>query len=245
MHGLSMSLSNIRIVLVEARHPGNIGAAARGMKTMGLDQLVLVRPVNFPSEDAEARAVGAADLLHSAVVTDSLHAVTSDCKLVVGVSARARELSLPVMNARAGGERIVREAAMGDPVAVLFGPERDGLTNEALDACAYQLRIPTSPDFTSVNLASAVQLVAYEIFVASQSAPAPAADDSPYPSQEELEHFYRTLEGTLDERKFARGVSPERTNAKLRRLVARARPRAGELRLLHSLVHLMSRDEDG
>jgi tRNA (cytidine32/uridine32-2'-O)-methyltransferase len=239
-----MSLSNIRIVLVEARHPGNIGGVARSMKTMGLEELVLVRPVDFPSADAEARAVGAVDILHRAVVTESLPSVTSDCKLVVGVSARARELPLPLLDARSGGERIVQEAAMGDPVAVLFGPERDGLSNESLDACSYQLRIPTSPDFMSLNLAAAVQLVGYEIFMAGQSAPADACGNSPYPSQEEVEFFYQHLERTLAERKFARGVNPERVNAKLRRLISRARPQAGELRLLHSLVRLMHRHED-
>jgi TrmH family RNA methyltransferase len=239
-----MSLTNVRIVLVEARHPGNIGGVARSMKTVGLDQLFLVRPFDFPSDEAEARAVGAADILHEAVVTESLRSVTSDCKLVVGVSARARELSLPLLDARAGGVRIVREAAMGDPVAVLFGPERDGLSNESLDACSYQLRIPTSPNFKSLNLAAAVQLVGYEIFMAGQSAPADMGGNSPYPSQDEMEFFYQHLERTLAARKFARGVSPERINAKLRRLISRARPRAGELRLLHSLVRLMRRDED-
>ena len=133
---------------------------------------------------------------------------------------------------------------MGDPVAILFGPERDGLSNESLDACTYQLRIPARSEFNSLNLAAAVQLVVYEMFMAAESGPIEQGGDSPYPSQEEMEFFFRQFEKTLVERKFYKAINPERVNLKLRRLISRARPQAGELRLLHSLVRLMSRDEE-
>ena len=235
-----MSLSNIRIVLVEPSHPGNIGAAARAMKTMGLENLYLVRPNNFPSQEAVSRAVSAIDVLNRAVVTEDLASAISGCKLVVGASGRAREFPLPSLDAREGGCRMALEAAAGDPVAMLFGSEQHGLTNQSLDACSYQLRIPTNPDFSSLNMASAVQLVCYEIFMASEEVGSPDdADRSAYPSHEELEFFYRHLERTLEERDFAGSINPERVYAKLRRLITRARPRDNELRLLHSLVRLM------
>lgn len=235
-----MSLSNIRIVLVEPNHPGNIGASARAMKTMGLDKLYLVRPVHFPSEEADHRAVGAVDILRRTVVTDDLECAVSDCKLVVGGSGRSREFPLPSLDAREAGDRIFREAASGDAVAVLFGAEKDGLSNRSLDACSYQLRIPAMPDFRSLNLASAVQLVCYEIFMASVEAePATKAEPSGYPSVEELEFFYRHLKRTLEKRDFVGSINPDRVHAKLRRLISRARPKANELRLLHSLVRLM------
>jgi tRNA (cytidine32/uridine32-2'-O)-methyltransferase len=235
-----MSLSNIRIVLVEPHHPGNIGAVARAMKTMGLERLYLVRPDRFPCEEATNRAVSAVDVLNRAVVTEDLQSAILDCKLVIGGSGRSREFPLPCLDAREGGLRIVREAAAGYPVAVLFGAERNGLTNQSLDACAYQLRIPTNPEFASLNIASAVQLVCYEIFMAAEQAEIPGeVDRGSYPSHEELEFFYQHLERTLEERDFAGSINPDRVYAKLRRLIARARPKDNELRLLHSLVRLM------
>lgn len=235
-----MSLSHIRIVLIEPNHPGNIGAAARAMKTMGLDKLYLVRPRKFPCPEADCRAVGAVDILKRAVVIQDLQSAVSGCKLVVGGSGRSREFPLPSLDAREGGVRIAKESLAGDAVAVLFGSERNGLTNQALDVCSHQLRIPTAPDFTSLNVASAVQLVCYEIFMAaSKTEPSVEVDRSSYPSHEELEFFYQHLERTLEERDFASAINPERVYAKLRRLIARARPKENELRLLHGLVRLM------
>lgn len=235
-----MSLSSIRIVLVEPSHPGNIGAAARAMKTMGLEHLYLVRPLRFPSKEAEDRAVSAVDILNRAVVTEDLPSAIEGCKLVIGGSGRSREFPLPGLDAREAGFRIVRESAMGDSVAVLFGSEQHGLSNQSLDACAYQLRIPTNPEFTSLNMASAVQLVCYEILMASSVAEdSVETDRSSYPSHEELEFFFQHLERTLKERDFSGAMNAERVHVKLRRLLARARPKDNELRLLHSLVRLM------
>ena len=238
-----MGLSNIRIVLVEPKHPGNIGAVARAMKTMGLEQLCLVRPLKYPSKEATDRAVAAVDVLEKALVVDDLESALVGCKLVIGGSRRVRELPLPHLDARDAGHRVVQEAAAGDPVAVLFGSEDHGLSNESLDACSYQLRIPTNPDFRSLNLAAAVQLVCYEIFVASEQTELPdEVDPSEYPSHEELEFFYRRLGQTLEDRDFSSPVPTERILAKLRRMLTRARPKGNELQLLHGLVRLM-RDE--
>jgi tRNA (cytidine32/uridine32-2'-O)-methyltransferase len=238
-----MSLKNIRIVLVEPKHPGNIGATARAMKTMGLENLVLVKPLRFPAKEATERAVAAVDVLDNAVITDDLASALQGCKLVIGGSRRVRELPVPRLDAREVGTQVVREAAAGAPVAVLFGSEDHGLSNESLDACSYQLVIPTNPDFRSLNLASAVQIVCYEIFIAAAQSEEPEAiDPSEYPSHDELEYFYQRLGSRLEERDFGGPVPTERVLAKLRRLLTRARPKGRELQLLHGLVRLM-RDE--
>ncbi|MFK7897774.1 MAG: RNA methyltransferase [Myxococcota bacterium] len=235
----------IRIVLVETSHPGNIGAAARAMKTMGLQDLYLVSPADFPSEEAERRAVGAVDVLNRAVVTQTLGEALADCQFVIGGSARPRELAIPVLDARAAGRRIIEEAAGGAPVAVLFGAERSGLTNEALSACSHRLHIPTSADFKSLNLAAAVQLVCYEILVASGTsdedglATISEEDAEPLPTHEEMEYFFQHLNRTLEGEKFSGPVNPDKINAKLRRFVTRGRPTDNELKLLHGLVQLM------
>lgn len=235
---------DIRIVLIEPRHPGNIGAAARAMKTMGLEQLVLVRPVEFPSEEAERRAVAAADLLERARVVERLDDAISDCTLVVGTTGRTREHPHPVLDAREGGRLLAAEATAGAATAVLFGCERDGLSNEALDACHYQLRIPTSDALTSLNLASAVQLVCYEIrmALAAGTEGASAAEALPArPTQAELEIFYSRLREALDSHDYFHAMNPTPTFTKIRRIFGRARPDAHELKLLHGLVKLMHR----
>ena len=235
----------IRIVLVEPSHPGNIGAAARAMKTMGLQDLYLVSPAEFPSEEADRRAVGAVDVLERAVVTRTLGEAVADCRFVIGGSARPRELAIPVLDARSAGKRIVEEASSGAPVAVLFGAERSGLTNEALSACSHRLHIPTSAEFKSLNLAAAVQLVCYEILVASGTSDddglATVSEEAPepLPSHEEMEFFFQHLNETLEAEKFSGPVNPEKINAKLRRFITRGRPTDNELRLLHGLVQLM------
>lgn len=244
-----MSLENIRIVLVESQHPGNIGATARAMKTMGLTRLFLVRPKTpCPSYEAERRAAGSQDVLAAAVVTDDLDSVTGDCRLVVGGTARARTHRHPVLDARECGRKLFAEATGDDPLAVLFGPERTGLSNDDLDRCNFELRIPTSAAFSSLNLAAAVQLLCYEVHMASIEADRGAASPavaSDYPTQREMEFFFGHLEQTLDAREFTADARTEITRSKLRRLFGRARPRAGELKMLHSLVRLMDRDPNG
>lgn len=241
-----MPLESIRIVLVEPHHPGNIGAVARAMKTMALQQLFLVRPRTFPSPDAERRSMGAKDLLESATVVSDLDEAIGDCRLVIGSSARARSFPHEMLDPRECGARLVEEAQEGEPVALLLGPERTGLANEDLDRCTYQVQIPTSQAFSSLNLGAAAQLLCYEIFVASQSGtPNPLVDSAHRPGyQIEMEHFYLHLEQALDSRGFLDGEMREVTLQKFRRLFGRARPHSGELKLLHTMMNLVHRDTE-
>lgn len=239
-----MSLDNIRIVLVEPQHPGNIGAVARAMKTMAMKSLYIVRPVNFPSHDAERRAVGAIDTLIAAKIVSNLEDAIGDCPTVVGTTSRNRAHPHPTLSARTCGERLVRDATDRAPVAVLFGPERTGLSNHDMNACNFQLAIPTNPEFPSLNLASAVQLLCYEIFLASDQFQPPDPKSIDYPPQSDMEFFYKYLEETLDSRDFLVDAGRDIALAKIRRLFGRSRPQVGELKLLHSLVKLMRRDLD-
>ena len=163
---MTTSLEHVRIVLVETSHPGNIGGAARAMKTMGLEQLWLVRPGRYPDPQAEWRAAGALDVLDRAVVVDSLDAAISDCTLVVGTSTRTRRIPWPLLTAREIGPRIRRESSQ-QPIAVLFGRETSGLTNDELQRCNVHLQIPANPAYPSLNVAMAVQVVCYELYQAT------------------------------------------------------------------------------
>ncbi len=241
-----MALDDIRIVLVETTHPGNIGAVARAMKTMSLSRLVLVRPEKFPSFDAERRATGAIDLLERAQVVDDLQAAIGDCRLVIGCSARVRSYPHAMLDPRQCATTLIEETAGGEPAALIFGPERTGLANDDLDRCSHQIQIPANPDFSSLNLASAVQLVCYEIFMAAGK---PVFTDTVKPwnrpsLQVEMEHFYEHLERALDSRGFLDGEMREVTMMKLRRLFWRARPNSGELKILHTLMRLIHSDGD-
>ncbi len=239
-----MAFDDIRIVLIEPAHPGNIGAVARAMKTMSLSRLVLVRPSSFPSEQADRRAMGAIDLLQRARVVDDLDQAIGDCRLVIGGSARARTFPHSVLDARQCGARLVEETAMGEPAALVFGPERTGLANQDLDRCTYQVLIPANVAFSSLNLASAVQLICYEIFLAAHEPVAPvvlAPAERPS-SQAEMEYFYEHLERALDSRGFLDGEMREVTMMKLRRLFGRSRPNSGELKLLRTLMRFIHRE---
>ena len=160
------SLHRVNVVLVEPTHPGNVGAAARAMKAMGLDRLCLVAPRRFPSAEATARAAGADDVLHAARVVGSLDDALAGCGFVLGATARARRIEWPVVDAREGAGRAVAQAARA-PVAVVFGRESAGLTNAELDRCHALVRIPAAAHFSSLNVAAAVQILAYEIRVAA------------------------------------------------------------------------------
>ena len=239
---------DIRIVLIAPQHPGNVGAVARAMKVMALHRLYLVRPKDFPSPEAERRAAGSKEILDRAIVVDDAAEAVGDCKIVIGASARSRSHPLPVLDVRESARQLVDAAGKGSPVAALFGPERTGLSNEDLDRCNFRLRIPTNPEFKSLNLASAVQLLCYEVLVASREGQPPVAEteggEREVPTQSEMEFFYRHLERALDARGFTGDDRRAATVAKLRRLFGRARPAAGELKMLHSLVKLMERDVD-
>ena len=215
-----MGLNNIRIVLVAPSHPGNIGAAARAMKTMGLSRLLLVNPRRYPDPQAEWRAAQATDVLDRCRVCASLDEAIADCHWVVGASARPRRIPWPVADVRAAARKLLAEAAAGQ-VAVLFGREADGLSNEELQRCNAHLRIPASPDYPSLNLAMAVQVVAYELF-AAEAPPAESEWDRPPATAAEVEAMLAHLERLLVAAEFLDPDNPGQTLTRLRRLAARA-----------------------
>jgi len=232
---------SIRIVLVGTTHPGNIGAVARAMKNMGLSDLALVKPRHFPHEEATARASGATDLLDNATVVDTLAEALTDCIYVAGASARPRAINWPTMGPRDCAERMISEARSGK-VAAVFGPEKSGLHNDDLDLCHTLLTIPTNPDFSSLNLAMAVQVFAYELRVASTLDAGPAFQtEAPPASSEEMEHFYIHLETVLRDIRFLDPDNPRHLMRRLRRLFIRARPDQNEVNILRGILTAIDR----
>lgn len=228
------SLTRIRIVLVEPQHPGNIGAAARAMKAMGLSDLVLVAPAVFPHADATARAAGADDLLAGARRVDTLAAAVSDCSLVIGTSARDRHLAWQLLSPRAAAAQLLG-AAVAAPTAVVFGRERSGLRNDELDLCHAHLQIPTEPAFASLNLAAAVQVICYELRMAAGDDPNPPAATPPADAGR-MEGFYAQLEAVLVASDFLDPDQPKLLMRRLRRLFNRARPDDTELNILRGIL---------
>ena len=225
----------IRIVLVGTTHPGNIGAVARAMKNMGLDDLALVDPRYFPHPEASARASGADDLLERARVTDTLAEAIEDCSFVAGASARSRSINWPCLNARDAASRALAESERGN-VALVFGPEKSGLSNEDLDHCQALLSIPTNPEFSSLNLAMAVQVVCYEI--RAQQAETPVTYESAVPpaTSGAMEHFFGGLEALLLETEFLDPDNPRHLMRRLRRLFIRAEPDENEINILNGIL---------
>ncbi len=239
---------NIRIVLVGTTHPGNIGATARAMKNMGLSDLALVRPRYFPDEEATARASGAEDLLDGATVVETLAEAIADCVYVAGASARSRAINWPCLDARDAAARLNEESVNG-PVAAVFGPEKSGLSNADLDHCDTLLTIPTNPDFSSLNLAMAVQVLTYELrTVSTAQQPQYAAPeyqaDAPLATSAELEHFYRHLEQVLTDIRFLDPDNPRHLMRRLRRLFIRARPDKNELNILRGVLTAIDRSRE-
>lgn len=246
---LVLMLQNIRIILVETSHTGNMGSVARAMKTMGLTQLYLVNPLLQPDSQAIALAAGASDLIAHATIVDSLAEAIADCSLVIGTSARSRSLPWPMLNARECGLKSIQEAQHA-PVALVFGRERVGLTNSELQKCHYHVAIPANPDYSSLNLAMAVQTIAYEVRMAwlalqNESTHLEPQGSSPtYPLLADLEHFFAHLEKLLLERGFIRKANPGQVMSKLRRLFTRARPERDELNILRGMLSALNKQED-
>jgi TrmH family RNA methyltransferase len=231
-------LSNIRVALLNTSHPGNIGAAARAMKTMGLSELWLLNPLHFPDAEATARASGADDLLASAQVRQNLNDLLEDCRLVVGASSRARSIPCPVLSPRECAPLVWEESEQGR-VAVLFGCEQSGLSNAEMDRCHYLVRIPASAVYASLNLAAAVQVIAYELYVAHVTRVSKEIGCSPEHvpvSAGELEHFYEHLEATLVQLEFLDPANPRHLMRRLRRLYNRARPDQNEINILRGIL---------
>ena len=233
-------LERIRIVLIGTSHPGNIGATARAMHNMALSDLALVAPRCEPiTADSVSRASGADHLVHGARVVDTLEEAVADCTLVVGASARSRTLPWPMLSPRKLGDRLPQELADADArVALVFGREDSGLTNAELQRCHAHVHIPTNPDFSSLNLAAAVQVLAYECrqaWLAGEPA-APVEPDQALATHAELEHYFAHLERTLVAIGFHDPATPRQLMARLRRLTLRARPERMELNILRGIL---------
>ena len=231
-------LDDVRVVLVEPSHPGNIGGAARAMKTMGIRDLALVRPRRFPDPQADWRASQATDVLDDATVSSSLEDVIADCGLVIGTSTRERRIPWPTQTAAEFAADLARDGARGQPVAILFGREVSGLTNEELQRCNLHLIIPANPVYPSLNLAMAVQVVCYELYQAAEHRETNVRTgwDRPYATREELEAFFVHLEDVLRAVDFYDPKAPRQAMVRLRRLFERIRADETEVGMLRGVL---------
>lgn len=231
-------VNHIRIVLVGTTHPGNIGAAARAMKTMGLADLRLVRPRIYPAAEATARAAGADDILVAAGRFDSLREAVADCALVYGTSARLRSISWPCHTPEQAAQEIRQNAGDGVPAAVVFGRENSGLSNEELDCCNRMIVIPSNPDFSSLNLAAAVQILCYEIsrHDFNERDIEPGGKELPPVTMEDMDHFYTQLEQCLIEIGFHDPDKPRRLMRRLKRLCSRLDLDQNEYNILRGII---------
>lgn len=233
-------LSHINIVLVGTTHPGNIGAVARAMKNMQMTSLRLVAPKIFPSADATSRASGADDILSRAKVCDSLREAIADCQVVFGASARSRTISWPELTPRQCAAEIFAKHP-GANIAIVFGREHSGLTNEELDMCRYLLHIPCNPAFSSLNLAAAVQVVCYELFVAAGDCGRKAIGDRgecPLATAEQMESFYDHLHQTLIDIDFTQNDQSRSIMRRLRRIYNRIELDTKEVDILRGILRM-------
>jgi tRNA/rRNA methyltransferase len=229
------ALARVRVVLCQTSHPGNIGACARAMKTMGLQELVLVEPKYFPHPEAQAMASRATDILEHAHVRASLDAALQGAVFAAASTARSRDLSHPVLTPREAAARMLEEAQHG-PVALVLGPEKYGLTMEQVNRCSVIVNIPANPDYSSLNLASAVQVLAYELRLAAL-APGPLPQKTyPPATHEDMELFYAHLEQAIVDIGFLNPSEPKRLMQRMRRLFGRARVEREELNILRGVL---------
>lgn len=230
-------ISNIRIVLVGTTHPGNIGATARAMKTMGLSRLYLVQPKRFPCAEATARASGADDILVAAQVCETLPEALSGAGLVIATTARERTLSWPLMEPRQMANTLITQAA-GNECAIVFGREHSGLSNQELHFCHAAVTIPSADDYSSLNLAAAVQIIAYEIRLAWMRSGEAEVCKTPAPlaTSEQMESFYTHLEQTMMAIDFFNPEKPKQLLRRLRRLFNRAGLEHTEVQILRGLL---------
>ena len=239
-------LEKIRVVLVNTSHPGNIGGAARAMKNMGLSRLVLVDPQDFPSSEAVARASGAVDILDGAHIVGTLEEALVGCSLVLGTSARDRHIPWPLLDPRECGTKVVEEAGQGAEIALVFGREDSGLTNDELQRCHYHVHIPSDPEFSSLNLGAAVQVLAYEVRMAWLAADGQASKvekvevasvrSAELATMDEMELFYDHLEKTLVDIGFLDPEKPKHLMARLRRLYGRSSVNRPEMSILRGIL---------
>lgn len=231
-----MNLASVRIVLVATTHPGNIGSTARAMKTMGLTRLYLVNPNLNPYRKAHELAAGAFDILQSAIQCTTLADALQGCHLICGTSARPRDLALPGLIPSTCAN-LIAEQPDDTEIALVFGREHAGLTNEELLLCHYHLHIPSNPDFSSLNLAQAVQIIAYELRMRHLD-PVPHVETSQntHATSTDMELFYTHLEKTLIEIDFLKPSNPRKLLQRLRRLFNRARLETTEVNILRGIL---------
>ncbi len=233
-------LRRVRIVLSHTSHPGNIGAAARAMKTMGLSRLFLVNPKSFPHNEAIARAAGAEDILVNARVCSSLNEALADTSFALAVSARHRNLGPEPLSSRAAAAEMVRLAGEGE-IALVFGNETSGLSNDEVQRCQRTVFIPANPEYTSLNLGAAVQVLCYEFRVAAFAGRPPVVTKaipfaSPLATNDDIERFYAHLESVMVDTGFLDPTQPRRLMPKLRRLFGRAGLERDEINILRGIL---------
>ncbi len=235
-------IENIRVVMVETTHPGNIGAAARAMKTMGYNNLYLVKPKIYPSAEATARAAGADDILGKAVVCDSLEQALQGCVAVVASTARPRTISHSVFTPREYAPKLYEMVKLG-PVALVFGRESSGLSNEELEYCNVVLQIPTNPEFSSLNVASAVQILCYEFIQLLQLEDADKTDAKVDDKEkirlataDEMNYFYEHLEQSMIDVDFLNPKQPRKLMRRLKSLFNRAHLDENEVSILRGFL---------
>ena len=235
------NLKNIRVVLIDTAHPGNIGASARAMKNMGLNQLILVQPKDFPSGVAVGRAASATDILESAVVVDSLQAAVADCGLVICASARSRKIPWPMLSPEQTGQKVIKEIGLTN-IALVFGREDSGLSNEELQLGHFHVQIPSDEKYSSLNLAAAVLVICYEIRKAAskENTDAKSQDaeiwDQEFATGDQVEHFYQHLEQVMIDIKFHDPKNPRQLMQRMRRLFGRVRLDVMELNILRGIL---------
>ncbi len=239
-------LQNIRVVLVNTSHPGNIGGAARAMKNMGLSRMVLVQPRDFPSAEAVARAAGAVDILDGARIVHSLEDALDGCGLVLGTSARNRHIPWPLLDPRECAAACLQQVEQAGEVALVFGREDSGLTNDELQRCHFHVHIPSDPEFSSLNLAAAVQVLGYEVrmaWLAAQGQPTKMAMLETHAEQgslpvtaDELERFFVHMESTLVQIGFHDPQNPRHLMPRLRRLYGRSNISKLEMNILRGIL---------
>lgn len=236
-------LNHCRIVLIQTSHPGNIGAAARAMKTMGLSDLCLVNPKSYPHPKATEMASGATDVLNAAKCCNTLDEAISDCHFIVGTSARDRAIPWPLIDPKVLATKAMAESEHAK-VAILFGREQTGLTNEELQRCHYHVQIPANPEYSSLNISAALQVIAYELRMAALAAPISEKKDRRDATALEMEYFFKHLEDVLQEYEFLKINAPRQLMPRLRRLFLKVRPDVIELNILRGMLTAVQKKKD-
>ncbi len=229
-------LDNVRVILSRPSHPGNIGAVARAMKTMGLESLYLVNPKSFPDKEAERRSAGAWNILNSTKVCTNLNEALNGTTLAAAVTARKRNISLDIFDAHQGAKKILGQARKS-PVALVFGTEMSGLTSEEVSKCQFILHIPANPAYSSLNLASAVQVITYELRMALPNIEEHSSTLGALASHDEIESFYQHFEITMINSGFLDPSSPKHLMQRIRRLYSRTSLEKKEISILRGMLN--------